>query len=57
MWEFEIKDKKTGQGRKIYGETVGNAFRRFGMDRERWILIRKTEIEDPPGPSGKGRPK
>lgn len=45
MWEFEIVHKKTRERRKIYGYTVGNAFRRFGLDREAWILIEKREME------------
>lgn len=44
MWEFEIVKKKTRERRKIYGYTVGNAFRRFGLDREEWILIEKREM-------------
>lgn len=47
MWEYEIKQKRGGQVRKIYGETVGNAFRKFGLERESWILIQKQEIENP----------
>ena len=30
--------------RKIFGETVGNAFRRFGLEQDSWILLRKREV-------------
>ncbi len=46
MLEFEIKRKKDGLTRKIYGETVGNAFRKFGLERESWILIQKQEVDN-----------
>ncbi len=49
MWEYEIKHKKNGKKRTIYGETVGNAFRKFGLDRELWVLIQKRELEDSDG--------
>lgn len=46
MWEFEIVHKKTRERRKIYGYTAGNAFRRFGLDQEEWILIKTREMKD-----------
>ncbi len=57
MWEYEIRHKRNGQTRKIYGETAGNAFRRFGLEQERWILIQKKEIENIPGESEPKRDK
>ena len=47
MWEFEIVHKRTNEHRKIYGYTAGNAFRRFGLDPEDWILMKKREMEEP----------
>ncbi|MCI8400419.1 MAG: hypothetical protein HFF90_13650 [Oscillibacter sp.] len=44
MWEYEIKHKRNMKVRKIFGETVGNAFRRFGLEQDSWILLRKREV-------------
>lgn len=49
MWEFEIKHKRTSQTRKIFGETTGNAFRRFGLEPDAWILMKKREVDLSPG--------
>lgn len=57
MWEYEIKHKRNGQKRTIYGETVGNAFRKFGLERELWILIQKRELEGSDDPSGQDHRK
>jgi|GluameStandDraft_1065615.scaffolds.fasta_scaffold27878_2 hypothetical protein len=46
MWEFEIVNKRTREHRMIYGYTANNAFRKFRLDPEDWILLQKKELED-----------
>ena len=58
MCEFVIKNKRTGLVRRIYGETAGNAFRRFGLEQDSWILIQKREMDsEDGGQDGQGRRK
>lgn len=45
MWEFEIVNKNTDETKIIFGYTLSDAYRRYKLNPEEWILVLRTYVD------------
>lgn len=45
MWEIDIRNKETDEIRLIYGYNIEDAFERYNLKSEEWIITNTTYVD------------
>lgn len=45
MWEIDIRNKETDETQLIYGYNLEDAFQRYNLKSEEWIVVNEFYVD------------